>query len=63
MRNPWMSMYLSAANKVAGAARSQMMAEAARQRAVASKTAADQIAAFWTGGLATPKAKRKKPRR
>jgi hypothetical protein len=32
MKNPWMSMWLSAANKTAGAARGQWMAEAQRQQ-------------------------------
>lgn len=32
MRNPFMSAWLSAANKTAGAARGQMMAEAQRQQ-------------------------------
>lgn len=66
MRNPWLSIYLSAANKAAGAARSQVLAETGRQHAAARKKAAKQIAAFWTGGglVATPPAKKqRKPRR
>ena len=60
MRNPWMSMYLSAANSVAGTARSQIMAEARRQQAAAAKMAASQITDFWLGSLTTtPKPKRK----
>ena len=59
MRNPWMSMYLSAANKMAGAARGQMMAEASRQQAAISKAALDQMTSFWTGGFISPEPKRK----
>ena len=53
-------MYLSAANKAAGSARSQIMAEAGRQRTRATKDATNQIVDFWFGGLgATPPRKRK----
>ena len=52
-------MYLSAANKAAGSARSQIMAEAGRQRTRASKDATKQIVDFWFGGASPPK---KKPR-
>lgn len=64
MRNPWMSMYLSAANKALGTVRGKALAEAGRQRAAARKKATKQIAAFWTGRLSSPAAKkRRKPRR
>lgn len=62
MRNPWMSLYLSAANKMAGAARSQVMAEARRQRQAASRKAASQIASFWTGGFLTSPTPKKRRR-
>lgn len=62
MRNPWMSIYLSAANKVAGTVRGQAMAAAGRQRTAASKKAAKQIASFWTGGLLGRPSLKKKPR-
>ena len=40
MKNPWMSLWLSAANKAAGAARGHWMAEARRQqKALAARTA------------------------
>lgn len=63
MRNPWMSMYLSAANKMVGAARSQMMAEAGRQRATANRKAAKQVMDFWTGGIAAAPPKKKQRRK
>ena len=63
MRNPWMSIYLSAANRAAGAARGQIMSEAARQQTAAGKAAASQIKSFWLGSPVPPKKKRKnKPR-
>ncbi|MFT3972872.1 MAG: hypothetical protein QM699_05335 [Amaricoccus sp.] len=37
MKNPWMSMWLSAANKAAGPARSFWSAEAARQQKAFAK--------------------------
>lgn len=65
MRNPWMSIYLSTANRIAGAARSQVIAEVGRQRTTARKKAAKQVAGFWTGGFLTapPAKKRRKARR
>ena len=56
-------MYLSAANRVAGAARSRVMAEAGRQRSVANLKAAKQIADFWTGGLTARPSKKKRKKR
>jgi hypothetical protein len=68
MKNPWlkknpaMSMWLSAANSVAGSVRGKASAQAKRH---ANKMIADsnaQIIDFWTGKAArSPKAK-KKPR-
>ena len=52
MKNPWMSMWLSAANKAAGHARGAWMAEAARQQ----KAAANEMAR--AAGLAPAKRKR-----
>ncbi|PTQ12027.1 hypothetical protein CLG96_05460 [Sphingomonas oleivorans] len=67
MRNPWMSLYLSAANRiagrVAGTARGKIMAEAGRQRAAARKKAAKQLATLWTGGLGAPQPKKRRKSR
>ena len=52
MKNPWMSMWLSAANKAAGSARGFWMAEAGRQQ----KAAANEMAR--AAGLAPAKKKR-----
>lgn len=55
MKNPWMSLWLSAANKSAGAAQGLWMAEAQRQqRALAKRMTeqmTEQMAAAWTAGL------------
>jgi len=56
MKNPWMSLWLSAANRAAGTARGHWMAEAQRQQAAATR------AALQAAGLA-PKPKRKQASR
>jgi hypothetical protein len=69
MRNPWqkknpfMSMWLSGANSMFGAARSRAMAEGRRQAAVTASEAQKQIIRFWTTDMfGSPKRKRKKSR-
>jgi hypothetical protein len=68
MRNPWtsknpfMSMWLSAANKSAGTARGQATAAAKREIASAQADAMRQFLAFWAPQPATPRS-RKKARR
>ncbi len=65
MRNPWtmknpaMSMWLSAANRVAGSARGQATAAAKRQVAATQAEATSQILDFWSGKT-TKAASRKK---
>ena len=55
MRNPWttknpfMSAWLSAANKVAGSARGHATAAAKREVASVQADATRQIVDFWTG--------------
>ena len=73
MKNPWlkknplMSLWLSGANKVAGAARGQAAAIVKREATRASKDAVAegtrQVLDFWGGGLgAAPKPKPRKRR-
>lgn len=69
MRNPWtkknpfMSMWLSGANAVAGSVRGRATAVAKRQAATAMTKGVKQVADFWTGGSVTsPPAKKKKRR-
>lgn len=66
MRNPWttknpfMSAWLSTANKVAGSARGQATAAAKRNVATMQAEAAQQVVDFWSGKTATKAAPAKK---
>ena len=68
MRNPWttknpfMSMWLSAANRAAGSARGQATSAARRQVALTQADATRQILDFWSGKPVKSPA-RKKARR
>ena len=60
MKNPWMSLWLSAANKTAGASRGLWMAEAQRQQQAFTK---DVMKAWGLGGASPARkstARRKK---
>jgi hypothetical protein len=66
-KNPFMSMWLSGANKVAGAARGQATAAVKREATKATKKASTagtkQVFDFWTGAFGgSTKAKAKKRR-
>lgn len=61
-KNPWLSMYLSGANAMAGAMRSRMTAEFRRQASTAMTEGLRQATAFWSGGLIQPAPPRKKNR-
>lgn len=61
-KNPWLSMWLSGANAITGAARSRAVAESKRQATAMMTKGIRQMTAFWSGGsIAAPK-KRKKRR-
>jgi hypothetical protein len=73
MRNPWlaknpfMSAWLSAANRASNSARGQAAAAVNREAAAARKTATQQVVDFWSGkaltaSTAAPKRKRKRKR-
>ncbi len=69
MKNPLMSMWLSGANKVVGAARGHATAAVKREGTKASRTATaagrKQVLDFWRaalGGPTKPKAKKRRPR-
>ncbi len=49
MTNPWMSLWLSAANSWAGAMRGFWTAEAHRQQTAMANEMLRQSMAFWTG--------------
>jgi hypothetical protein len=55
MKNPWMSLWLSAANKAAGTGRALWAAEARRQQASLTK----EVMKTW--GLGGPGVSRKAP--
>ncbi len=68
-KNPFMSMWLSGANKVMSSARGQASAavkrEANKASAAMTETAAEQVRDFWTNTLTKPPAparKRRTPR-
>jgi hypothetical protein len=63
-KNPFLSMWLSGANAVAGAARSRATAQAKRQAASMMTQGAKHVTDFWTGALiAPPPSKRRRKRR
>lgn len=62
-KNPFLSMWLSGANAIAGSARSRALAESRRQTSTALTKGAKQMTDFWTGALLTPPPKRKKKHR
>jgi hypothetical protein len=68
MRNPWtaknpfMSIWLSAANRGMGAARGQAAAAAKRQVTAIQTEAAKQLIDFWSGKTAMTASSRKKKR-
>ena len=65
MRNPWttknpfMSLWLSSANKAMGSARAQVTAAAKRQLATAQAEAARQVVDFWSGTTKPPPSRKK----
>ena len=60
-KNPFMSMWLSAAHSTANAARSRIAAEVKRESSVALAQATQDVFNFWTGGaMAKPKAQPKR---
>lgn len=64
-KNPFMSLWLSTANAVAGKARNQAAASARRQSQAAITQAAQEVMSFWTGmapAAAKPRARRKAKR-
>jgi hypothetical protein len=61
-RNPFMSLWLSSANKVMGAARGQATAATKRQVGSLQAQATKQIVDFWSGKAAAPARKKKKRR-
>jgi hypothetical protein len=63
MSNPWMSLWLSAANSWAGAARGFWMAEVHRQQTALANEILRQMMRCWTQGWMVPPADRTPKRR
>jgi hypothetical protein len=63
MHNPWMSLWLSAANSWAGAMRGLWTAELHRQQAAMANEMIRHTIAFWTGTGMAPVAGHKPKRR
>ena len=64
MRNPWMGLWLSAANSWAGAMRGLWTAELHRQQTAIANEMIRQTIDFWTGtGMAPIAGQRPKRRR
>jgi hypothetical protein len=61
-RNPFLSMWLSGANAMFGAARGRATGTARRQSQALMERSARQIVDFWTGGLAAKPTRRRKRR-
>jgi hypothetical protein len=57
-KNPFMSLWLSGANKVAGAARGHFLAEARRQQAEMTRAGSKAVVDFWSEAL-KPRSERK----
>jgi hypothetical protein len=62
-KNPFLSMWLSGANAVAGSARSRITAEGKRQAATVRTKSAKQIASIWSAALLAPLPPKKKRKR
>ena len=62
MANPVMSMWLSAANAWAGAARGLWTAELHRQQTAMANEILRQSAAFWSGAWMLPQRGKAKPK-
>lgn len=54
MKNPWLSLWLSAANAWAGAARGFWLAEMQRQQSAMTRQLIEQSARFWPQAWSLP---------
>jgi hypothetical protein len=62
-KNPFLSMWLSGANAVAGAARGRASAEAKRQASTAMTRGTKEMTKLWTDALFPPPARKKRKSR
>jgi hypothetical protein len=59
-KNPFLSLWLSGANSVFGAARGHALVEARRQQAVMTRKARKAVLDFWGGAFKTPVGRKKR---
>lgn len=59
-KNPYLSMWLSGANAIAGTARARATAEVRRQTATMMTQSSRQLAELWGEALGLPPRRRKK---
>jgi hypothetical protein len=59
-KNPFLSLWLSGANKVAGTGRGLWLAAARQQQAATIREAGKLAASFWTGALKTPPSRKRR---
>jgi hypothetical protein len=62
-KNPFMSMWLSAANAAAGSVRGQATAQAKRQAAQTMTRATNDVLGAWTAALTPPKPRARRRKR
>ena len=59
-KNPFMSMWLSGANKVAGKGRSLWQAAARQQQSAMIREAGKMATSFWTGAIKTTASRKRR---
>lgn len=62
-KNPFMSMWLSGANKVASSARGRISAEARRQSTKAVNQATSDMFSIWTDAMTKPAPSKRRKKR
>ena len=62
-KNPFMSLWLSEANRMAGSLRGQATAQARRQVKAAVTEATNESVKWWSAAVAAPAAKKKATRK
>jgi hypothetical protein len=62
-KNPFMSMWLSGANSVAGSLRGQAAGQAKRQAASATTKAMNDLVGIWFAGVTAPPPKTRRRKR
>ena len=62
-KNPFLSMWLSGANAVAGSARGRIASEVKRQSTIAVNSAASDMFTMWTDAMAASRAPKRRKKR